>query len=123
MLETMPNERTGVETWVENRMELPRCCPVSKNPQPGSFLTLRYRAGDRVLEVYSLRQHVQLYVGGHPDGVRNMEAMVQDIAQSCADALGVRVKARADLVLMPYQTMTLIVVARPKTDALSAGHP
>jgi hypothetical protein len=112
-LETMPNEKPGVPLWVENRVSLPRCCPVSGNPQPGSSLTLRYRARDRVLEVYSLQAHIRAYVGGHADGTRNMEAMVQQIAQVAADVLGVAVRAVADLNLQAGQKMRLVVRARP----------
>lgn len=121
-LATMPNEVTTVPMWVENRLELPRCCPVSKNPQPGSALTLRYRAKGCVLEVYSLKQYIQSFVGGHADGTRNMEAMIQNIAQTCADALGVPVRACADLQLLPYQQMRLVCTAKP-SDLLPRDTP
>ena len=120
-LATMPNEVAAVPMWVENSLELPRCCPVSKNPQPGSTLTLRYRARERVLEVYSLKQYIQQFVGGHPDGTRNMEAMIQNIAQTCANLLGTPVRACADLELMPYQKMRLVCTAKPND--LLPGNP
>lgn len=113
MIETMPNERPVVATWIENRLEIPRCCPVSSNPQPGSRLSIRYRAGDLVLEVFRLKQYVQSFVGGHEDGTRNMETMVQKIAQDCADALGVPVRVTAELELLPYQQMRLVCRANP----------
>lgn len=109
----MPNERPGVRLMVENTVPLPRCCPVSKNPQTGSTLTLSYRARERVLEVYSLQAHVNAYVGGHADGTRNMEAMIQQIAQAAARVLGVRVRAVAQLNLQHGQTMRLTARASP----------
>jgi len=113
MVETMQNEVAGVRMWVENRLPIPPCCPVSTNPRPGSTLTLRYRAPNRVLEVYSLKRYVDEFIGGHADGTRNMEAMIRKIAQTAADALGVPVRAVADLYLLPAQELRLVCSARP----------
>ena len=112
-LQTMPDEVPAVPLWVENRLSLPRCCPVSKNPQPGSTLTLRYLARGRVLEVYSLKAYIESFVDGHMDGTRNMEAMIQRIAQTCANLLQTPVRATADLELMPLQQMRLTCRAKP----------
>jgi hypothetical protein len=118
----MPDEAPAVPMWIENRLLLPRCCPVSKNPQPGSTLRLRYRARGRVLEVYSLKAYIESFVDGHADGTRNMEAMIQRIAQTCADALQTPVRACAELELVPYQHLRLTCMARPN-DLLSGDAP
>lgn len=95
-----------------------RCCPVSGNPQPGSVLTLRYRPRGLVLETYSLEALLKQFKGGFP-GVgpyrveRNMEGMVGIVAQMVADALGVRVRARASLLLDTGQ-MVVSVTAKPQ---------
>jgi NADPH-dependent 7-cyano-7-deazaguanine reductase QueF len=85
-------------------IELPPCCPISGNPQPGSTLTLSYRPAGWCIEVYSLRQLVDRFRGGwkgtdrYP-AERNMEGMIALVAQMAADALNVRVRGRAALVL------------------------
>ena len=76
----------------------PSCCPVSRNPQSG-FITVRFRPQGRVLEVYSMTAYLRSFVGGHPDGERNMEGMIEMIARDCAAALGVKVRVRAELIL------------------------
>ena len=94
-LQTMPNERRQVEMRLKHTVPLPSCCPVSKNPGPGSTLTVSYHAKTSVLEVYSLQRFIGRYVGGSPEGTRTMEAMIQEIAAACAAAVGVPVKVTA----------------------------
>ncbi len=106
-LRTMPRDYPVVVFASRHTVLLPEaCCPVSKNPQVGSCLTLRYVPGDRVLEVYSLQALLKKFVGGYlgskcgtypPE--RNMEGMVQLVAQMVGDALGVPVRFRACLFL------------------------
>lgn len=120
-LKTIADERPGVATWIENRVYLPRCCPVSKNPEPGSHLSLRYRVRGQMLEVFSLKAYIESFVGGHPDGTRNMETMVQKIAQECATLLGTTVYAHAFLLLRPDQEMR--VTCKGKPDDVLPGSP
>jgi len=120
-LTTMPNEERRVPMRMQHRLTLPVCCPVSRNPRPGSNIALSYLARDRVLEVFSLHQFINQFVGGHPDGTRNMEAMIQRITQACANAVGVKVRCEAYLALVPAQSMTLRCCAIP--DDILPGHP
>jgi NADPH-dependent 7-cyano-7-deazaguanine reductase QueF len=107
MMRTMPNERPNVATVMRHILDLPPCCPVSGNPQPGSTLTIRYCPAATVLEVYGLAAHIKRFIGGSPDGIRNMETMIQQIALDCAAMINVPVSVRADLVLDTQQlTMT-----------------
>lgn len=99
LIRTMPNERPSVQTTMRHRLDLPSCCPISGNPQPGSTITIRYRPGDVMLEVYSLAAYIKRYIGGSPEGIRNMETMIQQIAIDCQQAIGVPVFVRASLVL------------------------
>lgn len=85
-LATLPNERREVSLRVEHVLAIPRCCPVSRNPYPGSTVAIRYRAGERLLEVYALKRYIEAFRGGHPDGTRNMETMIEKIAHDCAEA-------------------------------------
>lgn len=109
----MPNERRDVALRIENVLPIPPCCPVSGNPLEGSTLTIRYRPAEWVLEVYALKQYLQLYVGGHPDGTRNMEQMVAKIAADCAAVLGVTVFVYAHLLLAPEQQMFIRATGKP----------
>jgi hypothetical protein len=111
-LRTMPHP-AGMAASIDVTVPLPSCCPVSGNPQEGSSLTLSYRPRGRVIETYSLEAVVKQFKRGFPgvgpvgpDGTRllyraerNMEGMVHLLCQMAADAAGVRVRARADLIL------------------------
>lgn len=81
---TQPNLLPQVSVLQWHILPLPSCCPVSGNPQPGSLLAICYHAGGAFLEVYSLRKQIDAYIGGHANGIRDMEGMVQDIAKDCA---------------------------------------
>ncbi len=116
-LRLMERCHEGVQMRCQHRVPLPECCPISHNPLAGSALTLTYRPRQWVLEVYGLRTLVGRFRGGFP-GVgpyppeRNMEGMIQLLAQMSADAVGVPVHARADLVL-DTGGMVLTAYARP----------
>lgn len=98
MIETMENRRTEYME-VEHLIELPSMCPVSGNPQSGSTLKIKYVAKDKTIEVYSLKKCVTSFVGGHANGIRNMEGVIQQIGEWVADALGVTVRLKAKLNL------------------------
>ena len=91
---------------VENRFDLPACCPYSGNPLAGSTLSIRYTPSKTVLEVASLRAYIDSYIGGRGE-IRSMEAMIQQIAIDCRDVLAVEVEVEASLHLAPDQQMTV----------------
>jgi NADPH-dependent 7-cyano-7-deazaguanine reductase QueF len=111
-LATMPNEEPETRTVMRHTLPLPSCCPVSGNPQPGSEIRISYEPAGSVLEVYHLDSYLRSYVGGHPDGTRNMEAMVQHVARDCAAILGVRVRVYAR-VLLQHGSLELLAIGRP----------
>ena len=114
LLKTIANARPGLQTVVEHVLHLPELCPASRNPAPGSTLTLRYAAGERLLELFSLDTYIDAFVG-HPV-VRDMELVVQTVAQDAANAAGVEVTARADVRLNRVrQEQRVTVVAEPET--------
>jgi hypothetical protein len=83
---------------------LPPCCPVSGNPRAGSKITLSYLSDGWALEVYSLRVLPKRFVNGWQGNgtyppVRDMEGMIGLMARMCAEALGRRVRYKADLIL------------------------
>ena len=110
MIPTIPNSMPSVPLEVEHMLALPRLCPATSNPQPGSTLTLTYHAADKLLDVLQLDAVVAEYIG-HRE-IRDIEYMVQHLAPRCADALGVPVVASAQITLDIGQTMR--ITARPQ---------
>lgn len=90
---------------------LPQCCPISGNPQKGSYLMLCYQPKEVFLEVYSLKAYIDKFVGGY-ENIRDMEGMIQAICQECANTLGVFVSAGAWIVLQRGDFMSLVVGAQ-----------
>ena len=93
-------------------LDIPPCCPVSKNPRPGSTVTLSYRPNGCSLEVANLIAYIHSFRGGlrNDQGelvVRDMEGMIMRIVADCERALGVRVDVRAELCIVPKQQVTL----------------
>jgi NADPH-dependent 7-cyano-7-deazaguanine reductase QueF len=113
MLQTQPNLHPDVSVLERHELPLPQCCPVSGNPQPGSKVVISYRPSKVFLEVYSLRKHIDLFIGGY-EQVRDMEGMIQQIAADCAKVLGVFVRVDAYLVLEHDDLMHLVAKARPR---------
>lgn len=113
LLKTIANAQPGLPTVVEHVLHLPELCPATHNPAPGSTLTLRYAAGERLLELFSLDAYIDAFVG-HPV-VRDMELFVQTVAQDAANAAGVEVTAHADVRLNRVrQDQRVTVVAGPE---------
>lgn len=112
-LKTIPNAKPHLHTVVEHVLHLPELCPVSRNPATGSTLTLRYVAGERLLELFSLDSYVDALIG-HPV-VRDIEFFVQTVAQDAANAAGVEVTATAQVRLNGLrQEQRVMVVAKPE---------
>lgn len=110
----------GVRTHVTHAVELPSCCPVSRNPLPGSELSLSYHPLEAVLPVEMLRDMIASYVGGNRErGIFGMESMIQDLAIRSAAIVGVPVRAIGRLVIEPFpgggplQRMMVRVRAKP----------
>lgn len=114
MIKTQPNEKRCGETVERHEFELPPCCPITKNPQTGSCVKIKYRPDKTILEVDSLHGYIREYIGGRLD-VRSMEGMIQNIAQDCANSVGVKVKVSARIILQPIQKMKLVCTAYPVT--------
>lgn len=90
----------GSATRSCHTFDLPRMCPVSGNPQPGSVLEVHYTALDWFLEIETLGEYIASFIGGKQIGrafVRDMEQTIQAIAVECAASVGVRVACIARL--------------------------
>lgn len=91
-----------VPTFINHNVPLPRCCPVSGNPAPGSMLRVSYYPAGVVIPVEDLAAWVSEYIDGHfLRDIRNMEEMIQDIAKRCSETVHVRVRVVADLLIDP----------------------
>lgn len=120
LLRTIANAHPELPTVVEHVLELPELCPKTRNPAPGSTLTLRYAAAGRLLELFSLDRYVDAFVGHTV--VRDMEVFVQVTAQDAANAAGVTVTATADVGLVGLrQRQRVTVVARPEPQMEGEG--
>lgn len=100
MIGVQPNFHPEIMTESEHRFDLPRMCPVSGNPQPGSVLIVRYVAREWFLEVETLGASIESYIGGRPMGrelIRDMEQTIQQIAIDCAASVEVQVVVVAEL--------------------------
>ncbi len=89
-------------------LSLPSCCPISGNPKEGSIIKISYTSKDKAIEVYSLRQYIDSFIGGYDD-VRGMEDMIKKIALDCHSVLGISILVKANLILEPNQKMILRV--------------
>ncbi|MPY67859.1 hypothetical protein F8S09_14410 [Deinococcus sp. SDU3-2] len=119
-LRTIANAHPELPTTVEHVLELPELCPRTRNPAPGSTLTLRYAAGERLLELFSLDHYIDAFMGHTV--VRDMEVFVQVAAQDAANAAGVPVTASADVGLVGLrQRQRVTVVAHPEPQMEGEG--
>lgn len=83
-----------------HQFDLPRMCPVSGNPQPGSVIEVWYTADQWFLEIETLGSYIASYIGGKPMNgklIRDMEQTIQQIAQDCAQSVEVSVVVIARL--------------------------
>jgi NADPH-dependent 7-cyano-7-deazaguanine reductase QueF len=113
MIETVCNSTKG-DMEEAHILEIPPCCPVSKNPRPGSRIIIRYSPAGKSLEIGSLKVYIHSFRGGLYDAtgqlvIRDMEGMIARIAEDCASTLGVKVVVLAELNLVPKQEMILQV--------------
>lgn len=95
LLRVIDNACPGLPTEVEHLLYLPELCPATGNPKPGSTLRLRYQAGAKLLELFSLDAYLDAFIGNPK--VRDMEYFVQTVARDAALALGQEVEAVAEV--------------------------
>jgi NADPH-dependent 7-cyano-7-deazaguanine reductase QueF len=118
VLETVENTTDGT-LQVVHTLDLPPCCPISKNPRPGSRIEIAYIPTGKSLEVASLFAYIHQFKGGlrNEEGqlvVRDMEGMLLRIANGCAQVTGVPVHLMAHLLILPKQEMEVDIWSYPK---------
>ena len=113
----LKNERPDVPTEVEHEFEFHGFCPVTKNPRKGSVLKIAYSPAGSVLDVIGLDAYIKRFRNGLvEDGkvtVRDMEHMIQRVAEDCAGWIGVPVTVTAELVLAPKQRQKIVCQGKP----------
>lgn len=102
-LQTIDNPRISRLTRETHEVEVPALCPKTANPLVGSTVTITYVPQGKLLEVYSINEYINAFVGSQE--VRDLELLTQVIARDCCDALGVRVRVLGKYILNIGQTM------------------
>lgn len=115
----LPNNTSGRRMLEQHIIDIPPCCPVSKNPRPGSNITISYRAKELVLDITPLYAYIRTFIGGLRNDedqllVRDMEGMLIKIAHDCAQVIEVPVRVTANLIVLPKQGMRLVARGYPQ---------
>lgn len=105
-LKIQPNEKRCRDMEESHILSIENCCPVSRNPQKGSKITITYSPVDSLLEVAALKVYIDSYIGGKGE-IRSMEGMIQNIANECSQILQTPVVVKAQLFINPDQEMHL----------------
>lgn len=91
MIGTLPNRNPLIATRVRLRTPYSGACPVSGYPLAGSWIEIQYAPADCILELSTIAAHLPTYA----DEARDVETIIQMLAQDCAAALGVSVNIAA----------------------------
>lgn len=99
-MQTLPNDAGPVV--VELTVTLPVLCAVAGEPQPGSTLTWRYTAADRLLALQGARAWPMSQMNEPLD----LETFTRRAAEQASAALGVRVEAIGYYILKDKTVLT-----------------
>lgn len=102
-LKTIDNPKIAKVVRQVHEVTVPPLCPKTFNPIEGSKLTIIYSPGAKLLEVYSLSEYVNMFVGSNE--VRDIEQLAQIVARDCHEALGVKVSVIGKFILNIGQTV------------------
>lgn len=95
MLETLPNRYPGIPVRVRIQTPYAGACPISGEPQSGSWLAVEYEAGAVILGFDAVALHLPTYATEATD----VEAVAQMLARDCTEVLGVSVEVSAYYIL------------------------
>ncbi len=102
-LQTIDNPHIASLRRETHEVQVPPLCPKTANPIAGSTLTISYAPGQKLLELYSLRDYVASFIGSQD--VRDLELLTQVVARDCHEVLGVTVSVTGRYVLNIGQTL------------------
>lgn len=94
-METLPNRYPGIRARVRIQTPYSGACPVSGEPQPGSWIAIAYTPAAVILGFDAVAAHLPTYATAATD----VEAVAQMLARDCAGALGVAVEVEAHYIL------------------------
>lgn len=94
-METLRNRHPDIPIRVRIQTPYSGACPVSGEPQPGSWLAIEYTPAAVILGFDAVARHLPTYATEATD----VEAVAQMLARDCAAALGVAVDVSAYYIL------------------------
>ena len=103
MLKTIDDPKTSKLTKQIHEIEVPPLCPKTNNPIKGSTLTISYSPLGKLLEVYSLNEYVNSFIGS--EQVRDLELFTEIVARDCHNTLDVKVSVVGRFILNIGQTL------------------
>src|SRR5512147_22983 len=94
-METLPNRYPDIPICVRIQTPYSGACPVSGEPQPGSWVAVAYTPAAVILGFDAVARQLPTYASEATD----VEAIAQMLARDCAAALGVAVAVEAHYIL------------------------
>lgn len=91
MLEVLPNRHPDIPARVRIETPYSGACPVSGEPQAGSWIAVEYSPAAVILGFDAVARHLPTYATEATD----VEAVCQMLARDASAALGVPVKVEA----------------------------
>lgn len=96
-IKLISNPNKHLYTKQKHKIFLPILCVASYNPLDGSYIAISYKAKDYFLEIFSIEKYLQGFIGHSK--VRDIEFFIQEIAQDFSNALNLKVKIKAKILL------------------------
>lgn len=94
-METLRNRHPDIPIRVRIQTPYSGACPVSGEPQVGSWVAVAYTPADVILGFDAVARHLPTYATAATD----VEAVAQMLARDCAAVLGVAVTVEARYLL------------------------
>lgn len=94
-MQTLPNRHPNIALRVRIQTPYSGACPVSGEPQPGSWIAVEYAPGEVILGFDAVARHLPTYATEATD----VEAVAQMLARDASVALGVPVNVEAHYIL------------------------
>ena len=110
MLETLPNRYPAIAVRVRIQTPYSGACPVSGEPQAGSWIAVEYMPAAVILGFDAVARHLPTYATAATD----VEAVAQMLARDCAEALGVAVTVEAHYLLRDRIVLTCTSSTAPE---------
>lgn len=118
-MEVLRNRHPGIALRVRIQTPYSGACPVSREPQEGSWIAVEYGPGAVILGFDAVAKHLPTYATEATD----VEAVCQMLARDTSAALGVPVEVSAYYILQGGIILTCSSsIAPEKTNDLPTSH-